>query len=466
MVDAYLLVYAGLILTMGTLGDRFGRKLALQTGLALFGGGSLAVLAVGTSGQLIAVRAVMGVGGALIMPATLSIISNVFPVEERQKAIGIWAGMASIGIGLGPLFGGLLLEYFDWRSVFMVNVPITAIAFAIGMRLVPESRDPEPGAFDLVGAALSVAALLALVFPIIEAPDWGWTDTRVLGCFAAAAVLGVAFARWELRTPEPMLNLSFLRSPRFSVASLAISLASFALFGAIFANTQFLQDAMGYSALRAGAAMTPLALGLVVGAISATKAVERLGTTPVVVTGLLGLAGLLGSSLVWTPDMPYAPLGVWFLLTACAMGWILGPATASVMGSIPESKAGVGSAMNDVTRQVGGALGTAVIGSLVSSLYASKVAGSVAALPETARTAVEDSIGRANAVAASMPSGGGQVSDAAARAFTDAMGIGFAVAAGCAVIAALLAWRWLPARDGAAADIALPAGIAPQQGAA
>jgi MFS family permease len=252
MVDAYLLVYAGLILTMGTLGDRFGRKLALQTGLALFGGGSLAVLAVGTSGQLIAVRAVMGVGGALIMPATLSIISNVFPLEERQKAIGIWAGMASIGIGLGPLFGGLLLEYFDWQSVFMVNVPIAAVAFALGMRLVPESRDPKPGAFDLVGAGLSVAALLALVFPIIEAPEWGWTDTRVLACFAAAAVLGLAFARWELRTPEPMLNLSFLRSPRFSVASFAISLASFALFGAIFANTQFLQDAMGYSALPPG----------------------------------------------------------------------------------------------------------------------------------------------------------------------------------------------------------------------
>jgi EmrB/QacA subfamily drug resistance transporter len=468
MVDAYLLVYAGLILTMGTLGDRFGRKLALQTGLLLFGGGSLAVLAVGTSGQLIGVRAVMGIGGALIMPATLSIISNVFPLEERQKAIGIWAGMASIGIGLGPLFGGLLLEYFDWQSVFMINVPITAIAFALGMRLVPESRDPEPGAFDLVGAGLSVAALVALVFPIIEAPEWGWTDTRILGCFAAAAVLGAAFARWELRTAEPMLNLSFLRSPRFSVASFAISLASFALFGAIFANTQFLQDAMGYSALRAGAAMTPLALGLVIGAVSATKIVERLGTTPVLVTGLLGLAGLLASSLVWTADMPYWPLGVWFFLTACAMGWILGPATASVMGSIPESKAGVGSAMNDVTRQVGGALGTAVIGSLVSSLYASKVADSVTTLPDSARTAVEDSIGRANAVAATMPADAGhQVSDAAARAFTDAMGIGFAVAAACAVVAALAAWRWLPARDSApVADIALPGAAAPEPGAA
>src|SRR5918911_413610 len=196
IVDAYLLAFAGLILTMGTLGDRFGRKLALQAGLLLFGGGSLAVLAVESSGQLIAVRAVMGIGGALIMPATLSIISNVFPREERAKAIGIWAGLASVGIGLGPLAGGLLLEHFDWYSVFLVNVPVTLVAFLAGLRLVPESRDPEPGAFDLVGAGLSIAALVALVYPIIEAPEWGWTDTRVLGCFAAAAVLGVAFARW------------------------------------------------------------------------------------------------------------------------------------------------------------------------------------------------------------------------------------------------------------------------------
>jgi EmrB/QacA subfamily drug resistance transporter len=452
MVDSYLLVYAGLILTMGTLGDRFGRKLGLQAGLALFGGGSLAVLAVGTSGQLIAVRAVMGIGGALIMPATLSIISNVFPREERSKAIGIWAGMASIGIGLGPLAGGILLEYFDWRSVFMVNVPIAAIAFIAGMRLVPESRDPKPGSFDLVGAGLSVAALLALVFPIIEAPDWGWGDPRVLGCFAAAAVLGFAFARWELRTPEPMLNLSFLRNPRFSVASFAISLASFSLFGAIFANTQFLQDAMGYSALQAGAAMTPLALGLVMGSVSATKAVERLGTTRVVVAGLVGLAGLLASSLVWSADMPYWPLGLWFFATAVTMGWILGPATASVMGSIPESKAGVGSAMNDVTRQVGGALGTAVIGSLISSLYASRVADSVASLPDAAQTAAKDSIGKANAVATQLPSGAGDsLTHSAADAFTSAMGIGFGVAAACALVAAVAAMKWLPARNQAPA---------------
>ena len=199
IVDAYLLVFAGFLLTAGTLGDRFGRKLALQTGLALFGGGSLAVLAVGSADQLIAVRAVMGLGGALIMPATLSIISNVFPREERAKAIGIWAGMASIGIGLGPLAGGLLLEYFDWTSVFMLNVPVAALALVLGVWFVPRSRDPEPGAFDLPGAGLSAAALLALVYPIIEAPQRGWTDPLLLASFGLAAVLGLAFVRWELR---------------------------------------------------------------------------------------------------------------------------------------------------------------------------------------------------------------------------------------------------------------------------
>jgi MFS transporter, DHA2 family, multidrug resistance protein len=461
IVDAYLLVFAGLLLTMGTLGDRLGRKRTLQAGLALFGGASLAVLAVGSADQLIAVRAVMGLGGAMIMPATLSVISNVFPREERGKAIGIWAAMASIGIGLGPLAGGVLLEYFDWSSVFMLNVPIAALAFCLGMRYVPDSRDPEPGRFDLAGAGLSVTALVALVYGIIEAPSRGWTDTRILGCFAGAAVLGYAFVRWELRTAEPMLNLSFLRDPRFSVASLSISLASFALFGAIFAMTQFLQDAHGYSALEAGAAMTPLALGLVMGAGSSVKLVARFGTTRVVTAGLLGLAGLLLSSLAWTPDMAYLPIGLWFFATALTLGWVLGPATDSVMGSVPEEKAGVGSAMNDVTRQVAGALGTAVIGSLMSSLYASRVADSVSALPDAARTAAEDSIGRANAVAATLPaSEAAHIRDAAADAFTSALGIGFTVAAACALLAALAAKLWLPATHRARAGGPEPHAVA------
>jgi EmrB/QacA subfamily drug resistance transporter len=467
IVDSYLLVFAGLLLTMGTLGDRFGRKLALQAGLALFGGASLAVLVVDSATGLIAIRAAMGIGGALIMPATLSILTNVFPREERGKAIGIWAGMASIGIGLGPFFGGLLLEYFDWSSVFLVNVPIAVIAIAAGFVLVPESRDPEPGAFDAPGAVLSITALVALVYAVIEAPERGWTSPLILGCFSGAAVLATAFVRWELHTREPMLNLTFFRNPRFSIASAAISIAFFSLFGSIFALTQFMQDAHGYSALEAGAAMIPLAFGLVLGAVSSIKLVARLGTTKVVTAGLLGLAANLAFSLTWAADMPYWPLGLWFFGIAVNIGWIMGPATEAIMGAVPEEKSGVASAMNDVTRQVAGALGTAVIGSLITSLYASRVGDAVASLPEQARTEAEDSIGKANAVAAELPlQQGARLADAAAEAFTSAMAIGFTVAGAAALIGAVVVKLWLPAQhrdaDAETVERQPPLGIQPQ----
>src|SRR3954447_5812615 len=447
IVDAYLLVFAGLLLTAGTFGDRFGRKYALLAGLALFGGASLAVLLVHSATGLTAVRGVMGVGGALIMPATLSVISNVFPREERAKAIGIWAGMAAIGIGLGPLMGGLLLEWFDWSSVFLLNVPVTLTALVAGAYLVPNSRDPEPGAFDVMGALLSIAALTALVYGVIEAPDQGWTSTLILGCFGAASLLGTLFVAWELRVREPMLNLSFFRNPRFSVASGGISLAFFSLFGAIFALTQFLQDAKGYSALEAGAAMVPLAGGLVLGAGSSVELNARLGTARVVSAGLLGLSGLLATSLLWSVDMPYWPLGLWFFAVAICMGWVMGPATDSVMGAVPEEKAGVASAMNDVTRQVAGALGTAVIGSLITSLYGASIGDDAAALPDHARVAAEDSIGKANAVAGHLPADQAHhLTSAAADAFTHALGIGFTVAGAAALAAAVVVRRLLPAR--------------------
>jgi EmrB/QacA subfamily drug resistance transporter len=447
IVDSYLLVFAGLLLTMGTLGDRFGRKRLLQAGLTLFGGASLAVLVVDTANQLIVVRAAMGIGGAMIMPATLSVISNVFPREERGKAIGIWAGMASIGIGLGPLAGGVLLEFFDWQSVFLLNVPVAAIALGLGLKYVPESRDPRPGAFDLPGAALSITALGTLVYGIIEAPERGWTSPFTLSCFAAAVVLGTAFVKWELRTPEPMLNLSFLRNPRFAMGSMAISLASFSLFGAIFAMTQFLQDAHGYSALEAGAAMVPLAAGLLVGAVSSIKLVSRFGTTRIVMAGLFGLGNLLVSALMWKYDMPYWPLGLWFFFAALHMGWVMGPSTESVMGSVPPAKSGVASAMNDVTRQVGGSLGTAIIGSLISSLYGARMAESASSLPHAQQVAAEDSIGMAHSIAATLPaSEGANLAQAASVAYTDALGIGFAIAAIAAISASLAVWRWLPAR--------------------
>jgi EmrB/QacA subfamily drug resistance transporter len=447
MVDSYLVSFAGLLLTLGTLGDRFGRKLALQTGIALFGLSSLAVLFVETSTQLIAVRAIMGVGGALIMPATLSIITNIFPRDERAKAIGVWAGTASIGVGLGPLIGGLLLEYFDWYSVFLVNVPVALVAFLAGMRLVPESRDPNPGRFDVPGALLSIGALVALIYAIIEAPDKGWLDPVILGSFGTALALGAAFVAWELRTASPMLDLSLFRNPRFSIGSLSISFASFSLFGAIFVMTQFLQFAKDYTPLEAGAAMVPLAFGLMLGATRATKAAELVGTKRVVAAGLIGLGATLTTALAWTPDMPYWPIGLWFFFGAVSMGCIMGPATGSVMGAVPKEKSGVASAMNDVTRQVGGSLGTAVIGSLITSLYSSRIADTAAGLPSGAESAVKDSIGSADAVAAKLPADqAASLAHSAAVAFTDALGIGLCAAAVAAFVAAVVVIRRLPAR--------------------
>ena len=407
IVDSYLLIFAGLLLTMGTLGDRFGRKRALLAGLAIFGGASLAALVADSANQLIAIRTAMGVGGALIMPATLSILTNVFPREERGKAIGIWAGMAAIGIGLGPLLGGLLLEWFSWPSVFLVNVPVAAVAILAGTALIPESRDPSPGRFDIAGAGLSIAALVSLVYGVIEAPAHGWTSPLILTCFATAALLVAAFVHWELRAPDPMLNLSFFRNPRFSVASAAIGIAFFSLFGSIFALTQFLQDAKGYSALQAGAAMVPLAFGLVFGAVSSIKLVSKVGTTRVVAAGLFGIGTLLATTLAWSPDMSYWPLGLWFFGAAASIGWVMGPATESVMGAVPEEKSGVASAMNDVARQVAGALGVAVVGSLVGSLYASRVEHATDGLPTGQAAGASDSVGGAIAVAESVPGSAG-----------------------------------------------------------
>ena len=297
IVDAYLLSFAGVLLTMGTLGDRFGRKRALQWGLGIFGGASVLAAFAQNADQLIVLRAVMGIGGAMIMPATLSVIMDVFPREERGKAIGIWSAIAGVGIGLGPFVGGLLLEWFSWSSVFWLNVPIVAIALVAGRFLVPESRDPRPGAFDLTGAGLSIATLVSLVYAIIEAGPRGWTDPLVLGCFALAAVLGVAFVVWERRVPAPMLPLDFFRNPSFSVASVSVGLVFFAMMGSVFAFTQYLQFARGFSALEAGAAMIPLAFGLVVGSGLSNRLTQRVGRARVIAGGLFGVAAVLSTSL-------------------------------------------------------------------------------------------------------------------------------------------------------------------------
>jgi EmrB/QacA subfamily drug resistance transporter len=448
MVDSYLLVFAGLLLVFGTLGDRFGRKLALQAGISIFGLASLGALVAGSAGQVIAVRAAMGVGAALIMPATLSIIANLFTGEERGKAIGIWAALAAVGIGLGPLAGGLLLQWFDWSSVFLVNVPFALAALLLGIRFVPESRDPRPGAFDVPGAALSIVGLSGLLYAIIEAPDKGWTSGVVLGSLAASVVLLGVFFWWERRIAEPMLNLAFFRKPRFSVGTAAVSVAFFALLGGIFALTQYLQFAHGFSAIKAGAVMSPMALGLMLGAGSSSTAVHRLGTSRVVAIGLTGLAIILALTALWEPQTGAFPLLLWFFGLTFAMGWVMAPATEAVVGAVPAAKSGVASATNTVARMVSGALGVAVIGSLVSSLYSRDVDGSLGALPAQVQAQAADSVGAAGATAAQLPpDAASSLLGVTGEAFTNAMGIGLLVAASLAAAMAVVVLRFLPARE-------------------
>jgi EmrB/QacA subfamily drug resistance transporter len=450
IVDAYTLVFAGLLLTCGSLGDRYGRKGALTTGLVIFGAGSIAAAWSGDATQLIACRAIMGIGAALIMPATLSILTNVFHnPRERARAIGIWAGVSGIGIAIGPITGGILLQHFWWGSVFLVNVPVVIAALIAGRFLIPTSRDPNAGRLDLVGAALSIVGLSSLLYAIIEGPSEGWTDPAVLAGFAGAAVVLGAFVLWELHSSNPMIDVSLFRNPRFTVASLSVTAAFFAVNGALFLITQLLQFVKGYTPLEAGLRIAPMAVVfMIMGPVSA-RIVERIGTKLTVASGLVvGAAGVL---VVATNDAqsPYAQVFAGIITIAFGMGLVMAPATASIMEALPRSKAGVGSAVNDTTRQVGGAMGVAVVGSLFAAGYRSAIDAHAAGLGLTAHAVdqARQSVGAALAVA---HAAGGDVARAFTSmiddAFVHGMRVGLSAAAVVCAGGAILAFRYLPAR--------------------
>ncbi len=370
IVDAYILVFAGLLLTAGSLGDRFGRYRALAFGLVVFGTGSALAAFSGSSSALIAARAVMGVGGAFIMPATLSIITNVFTdPREHGRAIGVWAGVSALGLAIGPVTGGLLLEHFWWGSVLLVNVPIVILALVGGWLFVPDSRDPAAPRIDVPGALLSMAGLAAVLWGLIEAPTEGWTSTGVLAAFAAGFGLLVVFVFWESWTDQPMLDIGFFRNPRFSVASAAITLTFMSLMGVIFVLTQYLQTVLGYSPLKAGAILIPMSLVLLVLAPTSARIVERVGTKAVLGTGLLLVSTALALQTTFEVSSSTVHVIAVTMVLAAGMANVMAPATESIMGSLPRAKAGVGSAVNDTTRQMGGALGVALLGSLLASVY-------------------------------------------------------------------------------------------------
>ena len=450
IVDGYTLVFAGLLLTAGSLGDRFGRKTFLAIGLVVFGVCSLAATFSTSSTELALSRAGMGVGAALIMPATLSLLTNIFrDPRERGRAIGVWAAVAGAGGAIGPVIGGFLLQHFWWGSVFLVNVPVCIVALIGGYFLLPQSKDPSAPRLDPFGALLSIVGLVLLLWAIIEAPTEGWTDPVVVSSFFGGVIVLAGFVAWELHSDHPMLDVRFFENRRFTAANIAITMTFFALFGSLFLITQYLQTVLGYSALDAGIRMLPMACVMLVVAPIAPRIVERVGTKIVVGAGLT----LVTLGMVWASQVPdtngYPHLLVAMAMLSGGMGLVMAPATESIMGSLPPAKAGVGSAMNDTTRQMGGALGVAVIGSILATSYRPGVTDALTSLgaPAEVITKAQDSVGGAVQAAATLPSALGDAVAAAARVeFVDAFGGALLVAAAVVAIAAVVVFVFLPAR--------------------
>ena len=445
VVDAYTLVFAGLLLLAGTLGDRYGRRRTLLAGLGVFGLASAAAAYAGGADALIATRAVMGAGAAFVMPATLSLLISVFPdPRERAAAVGIWAATAGVGVALGPVVGGFLLDRFWWGSIFIVNVPLCALAIVVGLRVVPESRDPAPARIDWAGAALSGAGLVALVWAVIEAPSEGWTSAPVLAGFAVAAATLGAFVVQQRRAADPLLDLDLFRDPRFSAASATIMVLFFALFGFLFLSTQYLQFVLGYDPLEAGVRVLPYAGGMIVFATLSAKLVAHFGTKRVATTGMALFSAGLAVAATVTTGSGYGRLAIGLLLMGAGMGLAGAPATESIMGALPPERANVGSAVNDTTRELGGALGVAVVGSIMSSLYAGRLGDAV---PESVRESLGAAVARPEYL------------EPARDAFVHAMSRASIVVAVVAALGAVLAWRYLP--GGVPARAARPAPSGP-----
>lgn len=401
VVDAYTLTFAGLLLAFGHLGDRFGRRKVMMLGLV-----GVAIMSVGGAsatdlGQVIAARAAMGVFAAAVFPATLAMIINIFTdVKERAIAIAAWTAMAGFAIAIGPTAGGWLLEHFSWHSVFWVNIPVAVVILVFARLLVPESRAAHTGRLDVVGIALSLLSVTALVWTIIEAPNQGWLSPISLVGFVFAVVCFAVFVRWEMRTSSPVLNMSLFRIRRFSLPAVAIMVAYFSMFGFLFMITQYFQGVMELSPLQFGVHSLPFAVAIAVGAPLATLIAQKVGTTAVIVFGLVVMSVgmfIAGQVNVETPYM--GPVLVSMVLMGLGLAIVQGPATESIMSSVALDEAGAGSAVNDTTREAGGTLGVAVLGSIVASVYTTKVGPRIDAIPDFLMTANEKSFARESVIA-------------------------------------------------------------------
>lgn len=458
IVDSYALVFAGLLLACGGLGDRFGRKLVMQIGMLLFGIFSAWAAFTDTTQQLIIGRGLMGIGAALVFPSTLAILIDVFrnPIE-RAKAIGVWSAVSGAAVAFGPVTGGFLLEHFWWGSVFLINIPVVIVALVLQWVFVPESKDPNAERLDIPGFLLSISFVSLLVYTIIEGPHRGWTSTESIAGFLGTALFLGAFVWRERNTEHPLLDVRVFRDMRVTAATSSILIAFFSLFGFTFLVTQYFQFVRGYDPLESGLRTLPFAIGAGITAPIAAQLALRFGPKRVVPVGLL----FMGIAQIWAGTLQvdsayFGPVVGSMVLMACGLSLVTSPASESVMGSLPRDMAGVGSAINDTSREVGGTLGVAIIGSIFATTYGPKIVELLnpLALPDEAVAAAKESVGAAFVVSEQIgdPGLSNSIRDIAGASFLDGFQVACTTVGIIAIVGAVLAYRFLPNRKPVVAE--------------
>jgi EmrB/QacA subfamily drug resistance transporter len=454
-IDAYILVFAGLLFSWGVIGDRIGRKRVLLIGLTLFAGASVLAAFSGSAVELIAWRAVMGIGGAAVQPTTLAVLTNVFPPGERARAIGVWASTAGIGVAGGPLAGGAVLQHFWWGAVFLISVPVCALGVVAILAFVPESRDPSPRRLDVPGVLLSIAALAGLVYGIIRGGSGaGWTTPGVLGPLLGGVALLAVFIGMQRRSSHPALDVSLFRNPAFSAAAAALGLNFFALQGATFYLVYYLQGARGYTPLQSGAALIPVAVGMALMGTRSSRLAQRFGAKAVCACGFLLVGASFGGFQLLDAGSPAWLLVAVLSLQGLGMGAVFAPATESIMSVVPREKAGAGAAVNNSVRQVGGALGVAILGSVLSAAYQAHLGGALDGLPARLRDQASESIVATLETVRRVVAGAdedtaraaGAVVAPAREAFVSAMHVTAVGTAATALVATVVVLIWLPGR--------------------